>query len=214
MDAPTIAPPPFSAETSRGLLSISTVFATLLYMIASTIVNVALPHMQVSLQATQAGILLAARGISSMATMLVAGLLVGRFDLHLIMAFGIGSAATSLWLMGNFSLDTPGWQVASVGLLQGFGAPLTVIPLAVAAFGTLPGSQRTDAGALLTLIRNIDSSVGVSAAMALLARSAQVNHSYLAENFTPYAAMRWAAIGSQPDAPDSSAMLLGRSVGL
>jgi DHA2 family multidrug resistance protein len=141
--------------------------------------------------------------------MLVAGLLVGRFDLRLIMAFGIGSAATSLWMMGNFSLDTPGWQVASVGLLQGFGAPLTFIPLTVAAFGTLAGSQRTEAGALLTLIRNIGSSVGISAAMALLARSAQVNHGYLAENFTPYAAMRWAAIGSQPGAQDSSAMLLG-----
>jgi len=158
---------------------------------------------------TQAGLLVASRGLSSMAAMLLAGRLVGRLDLRLIMAIGVGSAAASLWLMGRFSLDTPAYLVVAAGLLQGFGAPLTFVPLTFAAFGTLDGAQRTEAGVLLTLTRNIGASVGISAAVAMLARSTQMNHSYLAEHFTPYSAMRWAAIAAQPGDPKSSAMLLG-----
>ncbi len=158
---------------------------------------------------TQAGVLVATRGVSSMAAMLLAGRLVGRVDLRLIMAFGVGSAAVSLWMMGTFSLDTPAWLVVAAGLLQGFGAPLTFVPLTFAAFGTLGGAQRTEAGVLLTLTRNIGASVGISAAVAMLARSTQVNHAYLAEHFTPYSALRWAAMGAQPGDPESSAMLLG-----
>ena len=157
---------------------------------------------------TQAGVLVAARGVSSMAAMLIAGRLVGRLDLRLIMAVGVGSAAISLWMMGRFSLDTPAWMVVAAGLLQGFGAPLTFVPLTFAAFGTLAGAQRTEAGVLLTLTRNIGASVGISVAVALLARSTQQNHSYLVEHFTPYAAMRWSAIAAQPGDPASSAMLL------
>jgi MFS transporter, DHA2 family, multidrug resistance protein len=158
---------------------------------------------------TQAGMLVAARGVSSMAAMLIAGKLVGRVDLRLIMAVGVGSAAISLWMMGMFSLDTPAWMVVAAGLLQGFGAPLTFVPLTFAAFGTLAGAQRTEAGVLLTLTRNIGASVGISAVVALLARSTQQNHSYLVEHFTPYAAMRWSAIAAQPGDPASSALLLG-----
>ncbi len=158
---------------------------------------------------TQAGLLVASRGLSSMAAMLIAGRLIGRMDLRLIMAVGVGSAAVSLWMMGLFSLDTPAYMVVTAGLLQGFGAPLTFVPLTFAAFGTLGGAQRTEAGVLLTLTRNIGASVGISMAVALLARSAQMNHSYLAEHFTPYSAMRWAALGAQPGDPAASAQLLG-----
>lgn len=157
---------------------------------------------------TQAGILVASRGFSSMAAMLLTGRLVGRIDLRLIMAVGVGSAAMSLWMMGLFSLDTPGYMVVAAGLLQGFGAPLTFVPLSVAAFGTLAGAQRTEAGALLTLTRNVGASVGISAAVALLARSSQINHGYLAEHFTPYSALRWAAIAARPGDPESNAVLL------
>lgn len=158
---------------------------------------------------TQAGLLVASRGLASMAAMILAGRLIGRIDLRLIMAVGVGSAATSLWMMGRFDLDTPGDMIVAAGLLQGFGAPLTFVPLTFSAFGTLAGAQRTEAGVLLTLTRNIGASVGISAAVAMLARSTQVNHSYLAEHLTPYSAMRWAAMAAQPGDAQSSATLLG-----
>lgn len=158
---------------------------------------------------TQAGWLTAARGVSAMFAMMLSGKLVGRVDLRALMLFGVGSAALSLWMMGQFSLDTPAWRVVAAGLLQGMGAPMTFVPLSIAAFGTLGGAQRTEAGALLTLTRNIGASVGISMAVALLARGTQVNQAYLGENFTPYSTLRWAEIAAQPGDPASSARLLG-----
>jgi DHA2 family multidrug resistance protein len=125
------------------------------------------------------------------------------------MLFGVGSAAVSLWMMGQFTLDTPAWRVVVAGLLQGCGAPMTFVPLSIAAFGTLAGPQRTEAGVLLTLTRNIGASVGISAAVAMLARSTQVNHAYLGEHITPYAALRWSAIAAQPGDPGAAALWLG-----
>jgi DHA2 family multidrug resistance protein len=158
---------------------------------------------------TQAGFLVAARGVSAVLAMLVAGRLMGKIDTRIIMGTGITTAAVSLWMMGRFSLDTPAYMIVAAGLLQGFGAPFTFMPLTVVAFGTLPDHQRTEAGALLNLIRNIGASVGISTVVAMLARSSQINQSYLGEHFTPYAAERWQAIGAEPGNNLATGALLG-----
>jgi DHA2 family multidrug resistance protein len=158
---------------------------------------------------TQAGELVAARGVASIIAMLVAGRLIGVMDIRITMAMGITAAALSLVLMAHFSVETPAWLVVSAGFLQGFGAPLTFVPLTVAAYGTLAGGQRTEAGVLLTLVRNVGASIGISAVVALLARSTQVNQSYLAEHFTAFSAWRWAAAGVTPGDNSGTGALLG-----
>ncbi len=158
---------------------------------------------------TQAGVLVAARGVSAVMAMLIAGRLLGLVDTRIIMGTGVSIAALSLVMMGRFTPDTPAYLVAAAGFLQGFGAPFTFIPLTVIAFGTLPDSQRTEAGALLNLIRNIGASVGISTVVALLARSTQTNQSYLSELFTPFSTERWQAIGSAPGDNLATGALLG-----
>jgi DHA2 family multidrug resistance protein len=157
---------------------------------------------------TQSGELLAVRGAASIVAMLLAGRLVGRIDMRLTMAIGIVAAAASLWLMGGFTLDTPALRVAVAGVVQGFGSPFTFVPLSVVAYATLRPAQRAEAGALLTLVRNIFSSVGISLTVAALARSTQMNSSYLAEHFTAYSAERWRAIGSMPGPNAATAEIL------
>lgn len=168
--------------------------------------SVLLPNFLQQLQGyspTQAGELLAARGLASIFGMLAAGRLVGRVHPQVLMTTGVALAGASLWIMGNFTLDTPWPWVAWAGLIQGFGVPLAFVPLTVVAFSTLPAEHRAEAGALLTLMRNIGSSVGISATVALLARSTQANQSYLAEHFTAFATHRWQALGAPP-APDAA----------
>jgi DHA2 family multidrug resistance protein len=187
---------------------------TVMLAIGLTIISptVLLPGFLQQLQGytpTQAGVLIASRGIASVAAMLLAGRLIGLIDLRITMALGIGSAAVSLWMMGSFSVDTPASFIVLSGVLQGFGAPLTFVPLTVAAYGTLAGAQRTEAGTLLTLIRNVGASIGISAVVALLARSTQVNRSYLGEHFTAYSTARWQAIGADPGANGATGALVG-----
>ena len=63
---------------------------------------------------------------------------------------------------GRGSASTRPPPGALAGMLQGFGAPLTFVPLTVAAYSTLAAAQRAEAGVMLTLIRNIGASVGIS----------------------------------------------------
>ena len=173
--------------------------------------SVLLPSFLQQLQAytpTQAGALMAARGAASMLAMLLGARLTSVLGARPTMAIGIAAAAVSLLMMGRFSVDTPATLVVLTGVIQGIGTPLAFMPLTLVAFSTLPDRSRTEAGVLLTLIRNVGASVGVSITVALLARSAQVNRSYLGEHFTAYATERWTALGTLPGANATTALLL------
>lgn len=192
-----------------------TISLAMMFVIGVSIISptVLLPNFLQQLQGyspTQAGFLVASRGVSAVLAMMVAGRLIGFIDARLIMAAGVSIAAVSLVMMGRFTPQTPAALVAAAGFLQGFGAPLTFIPLSVMAFGTLPDAQRTEAGALLNLIRNIGASVGISTVVALLARSTQANHSQLSEYFTAYSADRWQAIGASAGDNLATAALMAR----
>jgi DHA2 family multidrug resistance protein len=158
---------------------------------------------------TQAGVLMAARGAASIIAMLVGARLTSLIGPRLTMTIGICAAALSLWMMARFSVDTSANAVVLSGLIQGLGTPLTFMPLTLVSYSTLPDRARTEAGALLTLLRNVGASVGVSATVAMLSRSAQVNQSYLSEHFTPYATDRWLMVGADPGANVPTAAIVG-----
>ncbi|MEZ5565971.1 MAG: DHA2 family efflux MFS transporter permease subunit [Gammaproteobacteria bacterium] len=173
--------------------------------------SVLLPNFLQQLQGytpTQAGELMAVRGVTSIFGMLVAGRLVGRVSARLLIGVGITLTAVSLWIMAQFSLDTPWQWVVWSGAVQGFGVPLAFVPLSVVAYATLMNEQRAEAGALLTLMRNIGSSVGISTVVALLARSTQTNQSYLAEHFTAFDTSRWQILGGLPGTNESTAAFM------
>ena len=60
------------------------------------------------------------------------------------------------------------------------------IPLSTVAFLTLPQHLRTDGTAMLTLVRNVASSVGISVVIANLSSKTTVFYSQLAEHITPF----------------------------
>lgn len=158
---------------------------------------------------TQAGQLQAIRGASSILAVMVASRLVGRVNPRWIVGSGVTISALSLYLAGGFTVDTPAAHVAFVAFVQGLGTPTVFIPLSVLAFSTLLASQRAEAGSMLTLSRSIGSSVGISLAVAILARSAVVNRSYLTENFSAYDVSRWAQTGVLPGANTGTETLIG-----
>ena len=158
---------------------------------------------------TQAGVLMASRGFTSIIAMFLSGWLATHSDPRYTLLGGIGIVSGSLLMMASFSVDTPASYLVFAGLIQGLGIPLAFMPITFVAFATLPDSSRPEAGALLTLVRNIGGSAGISTAIALISRSAQVNQSYLAEHFTPYSTDRWQALGAMPGANAATGRLLG-----
>lgn len=132
----------------------------------------------------QSGILTAPRGIGTLISMLAAGWLIGRVDMRLLVAIGIGLMGVSLWMMTGFALDQPSGPVIWSGLIQGLGLGLIFVTMQSLAFATLAPHLRTSAAALLNLSRNIGGSIGIALVGAQLVRNTQVAHADMASGIT------------------------------
>jgi len=134
-----------------------------------------------------AGLILAPRGLGTMAAMALVGVLVKRYDSRHLVALGVALMSFSLWQMSQFTLDTGTTPIIVSGVIQGLGMGFVFVPLSVVTFYTLDARQRTEGASIYSLLRNIGSSIGVSVVMTYLSRSTQTNHAILSEHISPYA---------------------------
>jgi DHA2 family multidrug resistance protein len=189
------------------------VAVVLMFMIGLTMLTptVLMPTFLQSIQgysATQAGIIQASRGLGAVVAVLIAGRLTGHVSVRLIVSLGLTAAIGSLFMLSQISVDSPEQFVWVTGFVNGMGTPTIFVPLSVAAYASLKAAQRAEASAMLTLLRTIGSSIGISIVVAFIAHSTQVNQSYLVEGFTPYATNRWQILGFEPGADAHTAMLV------
>jgi MFS transporter, DHA2 family, multidrug resistance protein len=131
------------------------------------------------------GLVTAPRGIGTMLAMFVVGRLIGRVDTRLVILSGFALILIAMWQMTGFSLYMGMGPIISTGLLQGFGLGFVFTPLSIVTFSTLPRHILTQGTAIFSLTRNIGSSVGIAAVVALLAQNTQIVHSRLIENLRP-----------------------------
>ena len=133
-----------------------------------------------------AGLVMAPRGIGTMAAMMFAGRYSTRIDPRLLMGVGIVMLCWSMWVMTGWTPDVTEREVALVIVVQGAGLGLVFIPLQVLAFATLPVALRTDGASLFSLFRNIGAAIGVSVTSGLLAHNAQVLHAEIGAYANPF----------------------------
>jgi DHA2 family multidrug resistance protein len=133
-----------------------------------------------------AGILLAPRGIGTMAAMFMVGRLIARIDPRGMVALGLILTALALWQMSRFSLDVTKAMLVGTGVIQGLGLGFIFIPMSVITFSTLPGDLRTTGTAMFSLSRNIGSSIGISVMIYLLGQDATRAHAVFAEYIQPF----------------------------
>ncbi|SMF02183.1 MFS transporter, DHA2 family, multidrug resistance protein [Tistlia consotensis] len=132
-----------------------------------------------------AGLVLAPRGIGTMAAMFLVGRLIRRVDIRLLVLFGLGMTAYSLWQMAEFTTEVSSWTVIRSGMTQGMGLGFLFVPLSTVTFATLDPKLRTEGASMFSLMRNIGSSIGISVVVTLLAENTQVLHSALAAHVSP-----------------------------
>jgi DHA2 family multidrug resistance protein len=132
-----------------------------------------------------AGLVMAPRGFGTMVAMLVAGRLSNKVDPRLLMGFGIVVLSWSLYRMTDWTPDVSETTMIVNTILQGAGLGFVFIPLQVVAFATLDPALRTEGTALLSLLRNIGSAIGISVTGALVTRNEQIEHSVLSGFVTP-----------------------------
>jgi DHA2 family multidrug resistance protein len=133
-----------------------------------------------------AGICLAPRGIGTMLAMLLCGRLVGKMDVRILFAIGLGASAFVLYRMSAWTPDVSESAIIGTGILQGFGIGFVFVPLSVTSFATLPVALRTEATGIFSLIRDLGSSIGISITSALLLTNTHINHAIIVAAVTPF----------------------------
>ncbi|MBN8977702.1 MAG: MDR family MFS transporter [Xanthobacteraceae bacterium] len=133
-----------------------------------------------------AGLLLATRGSGTFVAMMMVSRLMKYFEAKYLIATGLTLIAVTLYDMTGWTADTQVKTIVINSVIQGFGLGLVFVPLTTAAFLTLPNHLRTDGTSMLTLIRNVASSIGISIVIAQLTRGTIHAHAVLAEHVTPF----------------------------
>jgi DHA2 family multidrug resistance protein len=116
-----------------------------------------------------AGVLMAPRGLATMAAMLLAGQLVKTLDPRLFVVLGL---LVTMAALAMFAATGPNsgiaWLVAS-SLVLGIGAGCLITPLSVLTFLTIQPASRTGAAGLYNLARQLGSALGVAGVTAVVA---------------------------------------------
>ncbi len=130
------------------------------------------------------GMVMAPRGIGTMAAMLLVGRMLHFIDARAIMALGFTLTAISLYMMTGMTLDMDSHVIIISGIVQGLGIGFTFVPLSAVAFATLAPNLRNDGTPIFSLLRNIGSSVGISIVQAMLTSGTARAHAELATDIT------------------------------
>jgi DHA2 family multidrug resistance protein len=136
--------------------------------------------------ATNAGLILMGGGFSLMLVMPIAGMLVKRIQPKYLMAVGLLITAGAMFHLTGFNTHVSFAHVAWARVLQAVGLPLFFVPLNTLAYSGLPPGKSNNASALINLMRNLGGGVGISVAVTLLERRAQLHTDRLVTHLTPY----------------------------
>jgi MFS transporter, DHA2 family, multidrug resistance protein len=154
-----------------------------------------------------AGLLLAPRGIGTMLAMMVVGRITNRVDPRLLMGLGVLMLWWSMTRLSDWTPAVDQWTLIINTIVQGAGLGLVFVPLNVVAFGTLPAQLRYEGTALISLLRNIGSAIGISVFEALVTTNTEVEHSVLAPFASPLNRALHTAPWPSPATPHGAAFL-------
>lgn len=134
----------------------------------------------------QAGLAMAPRGLGSLCSTPIVGMISDRVDGRKLLAAGlILGAATSVWLSG-INADVGFWDIFWPQFFQGCALGLLFVPLTVVTMAPISKEAMGNATSVYNLVRNVGSSVGVAAIATFLARSRITNRAILNARFDEY----------------------------
>jgi DHA2 family multidrug resistance protein len=133
-----------------------------------------------------AGLLLATRGCGTFVAMMLVGRLMRYIEARTLIASGLGLTCFSLFYMTAWTDQTGVPEIVVVSIAQGFGFGLVFVPLSTVAFLTLANHLRTDGTSMLTLLRNVASSIGISVVIAQLTEGSRRVYAVLSQHINPF----------------------------
>ncbi|HEY4383075.1 MAG TPA: DHA2 family efflux MFS transporter permease subunit [Ktedonobacteraceae bacterium] len=136
------------------------------------------------LSAYQAGLLLLPQAFASMVASLVAGRLVDKVGVRLVVIPGLCILSLALWLFSSLSTTTPYQMIQFWLIIRSFALGFCFQPLSVAAFSEMRANRLPQATAVSTTVRFIISSLAVAVIATLVQSRTGFHYARLAEQVT------------------------------
>jgi DHA2 family multidrug resistance protein len=133
-----------------------------------------------------AGLLLASRGCGTFVAMMLVGRMMRYIEARTLIISGLSLTCLSLFYMTGWTDQTGVPEIVTLSIVQGFGFGLVFVPLSTVAFLTLPNHLRTDGTSMLTLMRNVASSIGISVVIAQLTEGSRRVYAVLSQHINPF----------------------------
>jgi MFS transporter, DHA2 family, multidrug resistance protein len=162
------------------------VFIVCVVMFSSLALLPSLLQVSMNYPVSLAGWDMAPRGLASMLVTVIVIRFLSKVDPRYVVGIGLTLTAVSLLMMCGFYLQMDDSLLIQATLVQGLGVGMVFLTLSAVTFATLAPQFRNEGTAIFSLMRNLGSSVGISAVETLLTRNTQIMHSRLAEQITPF----------------------------
>ena len=139
---------------------------------------------QMGYSAMDAGLAVTPRGLGTMISMIMVGILVNYVDARILLACGFAIFGYSSILLSHINLSISFGSVAWPNFINGFAGGFVFVPLTTMSMGLLRKAEIGNAAGIYNLMRNIGGSVGIAAVTALLVRGTQIHQNYLGAHVT------------------------------
>ena len=177
----------FAIFKDRNFIS-GCVFMAVMGLVLYSTMALSSPYLQnvIGYPILTAGLLLATRGSGTFLAMMLVGRTMKYIEARTLIIGGLSLMSLSLFFMTGWTDQTSVPVIIIVSIAQGFGLGLVFVPLSTVAFLTLPNQLRTDGTAMLTLLRNVASSIGISIVIAQLTEGGRRVYAILSEHINPF----------------------------
>ncbi|MDR3727231.1 MAG: DHA2 family efflux MFS transporter permease subunit [Terracidiphilus sp.] len=134
--------------------------------------------------ALDSGLAVSPRGLGSLLSMVIVGVLVNHVDGRILLAGGFAIFGYSTLMLSHLNLGISMSSVAVPNFINGFAGGFVFVPLTTMTMGMLKKHEIGNASGIYNLIRNIGGSIGIAMVTTKLVRGAQAHQNYLAANLT------------------------------
>jgi len=177
----------FAIFKDRNFVS-GCVFMAVMGLVLFSTMALSSPYLQnvIGYPIITAGLLLASRGCGTFVAMMLVGRMMRYIEARTLIISGLGLTCLSLFYMTGWTDQTGVPEIVTLSIIQGFGFGLVFVPLSTVAFLTLPSHLRTDGTSMLTLMRNVASSIGISVVIAQLTEGSRRVYAVLSQHINPF----------------------------
>jgi DHA2 family multidrug resistance protein len=177
----------FALFRDRNFVS-GCVFMAVMGLVLFSTMALSSPYLQnvIGYPIITAGLLLASRGCGTFVAMMLVGRMMRYIEARTLIIGGLSLTCLSLFYMTGWTDQTGVPEIVTLSIVQGFGFGLVFVPLSTVAFLTLPNHLRTDGTSMLTLMRNVASSIGISVVIAQLTEGSRRVYAVLSQHINPF----------------------------